>query len=54
MDDCLDIMRKTLKSISDADIELFLHYNPEVAIQIVTDLVDEPSVNMMSNSTSAG
>jgi hypothetical protein len=32
MDDCLDIIRKTLKQIKDSDIEIFLHFNPEVAV----------------------
>ena len=32
MDDCLDIIRKTLKQIKDNDIEIFLHFNPEVAV----------------------
>ena len=38
----LSIMRNTQKNIKDADIELFLYYNPEVALQIVHDLIDEP------------
>jgi hypothetical protein len=53
MDECLDLMRKTQKLIKDSDIELFLLYNPEVAVQIVNDLIDEPSMNMLSNSSSA-
>lgn len=32
MDDCLALMRKTQKLIKDSDIEVFLHYNPEVAV----------------------
>ena len=48
MDDCLDIIRKTLKQIKDSDIEVFLHFNPEVAVQIVNDLIDEPTINMMN------
>jgi len=32
MEECLDIMRKTLKVIRDSDIELFLHFNPDVAV----------------------
>jgi len=38
-----------LKHIKDEDIEIFLHYNPEVAIQIVNDLVDEPANMAMVN-----
>ena len=48
MDECIDIMRKTQKIIKDVDIEIFLHYNPEVALQIVNDLIDEPNMNMMN------
>lgn len=43
MEECLDLMKKTLKGIRDSDLELFLHFNPEVAVQIVTDLVEEPT-----------
>jgi len=32
MEDCIDILGKTLKNIRDGDIELFLHFNPEVAL----------------------
>lgn len=32
MEECLDLMKKTLKIIRDSDLELFLHYNPEVAV----------------------
>ncbi len=50
MEECLDIMRKTQKIIRDSDIEIFLHYNPEVAIQIVNDLIDEPTMNMIGGA----
>jgi len=43
MDECLEIMRKTQKIIKDSDIQVFLHYTPDVAVQIVNDLIDEPS-----------
>lgn len=39
----LALLRKTLKNIKDEEIEVFLHYSPEVAVQIVNDLIDEPS-----------
>mgnify|MGYP003526525808 CR=1 FL=1 len=32
MDECLEIMRNTLKNISDSDIEMFLYYNPDISI----------------------
>lgn len=32
IDQCLEIMRQTQKNIAPADIELFLFYNPDVAI----------------------
>lgn len=38
----IEVLRKTLRNIKDTDIEVFLHYNTEVAVQIVNDLVDEP------------
>ena len=41
----LEILRRTCKNIRDEDIEVFLHYNTEVAIQFVNDLLDEPSAN---------
>ena len=41
----LEILRKALKNIGDEDIEIFVHFNPEVAIQIVNDLLDEPANN---------
>lgn len=49
MDECLLIMRNTLKNIKDSDVEVFLYYNPEVAIQIVNDLIDEPIRNLNSS-----
>jgi hypothetical protein len=39
----LELLRRTLKNIRDEDIEVFLHYNTEVAVQIVNDLIDEPA-----------
>ena len=39
----LEILRRTLKNIKDEDIEVYLHYQPEVALQIVKDLVDVPA-----------
>jgi hypothetical protein len=34
-------MRKTLKNISEDDIEVFLYYDTEAALSIVTDLIDK-------------
>lgn len=45
-------MKKTQKNIKDSDIEIFIYYNPEVALQIVNDLVDEPNINLSGNSMS--
>ena len=39
----LELLRRTLKNIRDEDIEIFLHYSPEIAVQIVNDLIEEPS-----------
>ena len=36
----IELMRKTLKNISDDDIDIFLYYDTEAALQIVNDLVD--------------
>ena len=44
----IEILKRTLKNIRDEDIEIFLHYNPEVAVQIVEDLIDAPSKVMAS------
>jgi hypothetical protein len=48
IDQCLEILRQTQKCISPLDIELFLFYNPDVAIQIVNDLIDEPNNKLNS------
>jgi hypothetical protein len=32
MDECLNIMRNAQKNIKDSDIEVFLYFNPDVAI----------------------
>ena len=50
MDECLNIMRNTQKNIKESDIELFLYYNPDVAIQIVNDLIDEPNQSLAGGS----
>ena len=42
----IELLRRTLKNIRDEDIEIFLHYNPEVAVQIVEDLIDAPAKAM--------
>ena len=47
-------MRRTQKNIKDADIEMFMHFNPEVALQIVNDLVDEPNLNLNNGNGVAG
>lgn len=52
--ECLDILRKTQKNIRDTDVEVFLHLNPEVAVSMVNDLIDDPQINMMSHSGNAG
>lgn len=39
----LALLRMALKNVKDEEIEVFLHYSPEVAVQIVNDLIDEPS-----------
>lgn len=44
MNSRLEILRRALKNIKDEDIEVFLHYNPDVAVQIVNDLLEEPSI----------
>ncbi len=49
----MEILKKTLKNVRDEDIEIFLHYNPEVAVQIVEDLIDAPS-KAISNQINAG
>lgn len=41
----MEILRRCLKQIRDEDIEVFLHYCPDVAIQIVNDLIDKPATN---------
>jgi hypothetical protein len=28
----MEILKRTLKNVRDEDIEIFLHYNPEVAV----------------------
>lgn len=43
-----EVLRRALKNVRDEDIEVFLHHNPEVAIQIVNDLIDEPTVSQQS------
>ena len=39
----LALLRKALKNIKDEEIEVFLHYSPEVTVQIMNDLINEPS-----------
>ena len=46
MQECMDMMRRGLKAITDDDIELFLYFNSDVAIQMVNDLIDEPNNNL--------
>lgn len=46
MNECLEILRKAQKNIKDSDVQVFLHINPDVAVQIVNDLVDEPTNNI--------
>ena len=48
MSDCLDLMKRTLKLISDEDVEIFLYFNIDIATQIVNDLIDEPNSNLNS------
>jgi hypothetical protein len=36
-------MRKTLKNISDDEIELFLYYDTEAALENVNDLIEKPN-----------
>ena len=36
----LDLLRKALKHVSKDDLEVFLFYESELAVQIVTDLID--------------
>lgn len=40
----LDILRRCLKKITQDDIEMLLYYEPDVANQIVKDLLNEPAV----------
>ncbi len=46
-------MRNAQKNIKDTDVEIFLYYNPDVAVQIVTDLIDEPVKNMNGGMVNA-
>lgn len=54
MEDCIELMRKAQKQVRDADIDVFLHYKPEVAIQIVNDLIDEPTMRMIGSQGQGG
>ena len=36
-----DLLRRTLKQVSEDDIETFLYYDTMAALQIVSDLVDK-------------
>ena len=36
-----ELLRKTLKNITDDDLDLFLYYDTESALSIVTDLIDK-------------
>ena len=38
----LEIMRRTLKNVTDDDIDMLLYYDTESALQIVNDLIDRP------------
>ena len=40
----LDLLRKALKHVSKADLEVFLFYETELAVQIVTDLIENNAV----------
>jgi hypothetical protein len=39
-----ELLRKTLKNISDDEIDLFLYYGTEAAISIVSDLIDKQNL----------
>jgi len=39
-----ELLRKTLRNISDDDIDLFLYYGTEAAISIVADLIDKQNL----------
>jgi hypothetical protein len=49
----MDILRRSIKNISDENIEVFLHYSPDVAVQMVNDLIDEPANNSAGPESSA-
>lgn len=36
-----ELMRKTLKNITDDEIEMLLFYDTEAALSIVSDLIDK-------------
>ena len=37
---CIELMRRAFKNISEPDLEAFLYHNTDVAVQIVTDLLE--------------
>jgi hypothetical protein len=39
-----ELLRKTLRNISDDEIDLFLYYGTEAAISIVADLIDKQNL----------
>jgi hypothetical protein len=45
-----ELMRSTLKNISDDDIDLFLYYDTEAAISIVTDLIDKQQAGIQKRN----
>lgn len=40
-----ELLRKTLKNITDDEIDLFLYYDTDSALSIVTDLLDKQQVS---------
>eukprot|EP00347_Sterkiella_histriomuscorum_P010472 403376151 len=46
MNECLEILRKAQKQVRDQDVQVFLHINPDVAVQIVNDLIDEQTSSL--------
>mmetsp|Transcript_41325 Transcript_41325/g.62958 ORF Transcript_41325/g.62958 Transcript_41325/m.62958 type:complete len:92 (+) Transcript_41325:1642-1917(+) len=44
-----DLLRRTLKHISDDEIDKFLYYDTDAALQIVSDLVDKRAVGQSVN-----
>ena len=40
-----ELMRRTLKNITDDDIDVFLYYDTESALSIVSDLIDKQQIS---------